>query len=394
MPDADNTSTPWLNFDTLPNVMPRWLIDGVIPAESLVCLYGKRGQGKTFLALDWACCIATGTAWCGKVVQPGRIAYLLAERPDGLKRRLRGWLRHKKSGGEAETEINRLSRDGIHWLQFTQRDFFLDVENSEKGDGNADLIKMLEAEFPPPVDDQDPAPRRLSLLVIDPLVAFMEGSENETRDMQAFVRGCIRIISRLKCSLLLVHHEGKGNVNNILGARGSSALEAGMDTVIYLAPRDKNQIAELRITKQREDEADQDRHLQFVGQISPDNQKLGTFPIEVPPPPKEKKPPEGAATKDDKVPDLLDEILQIAKDLESKGEPVTVSGIIARISKVRGRGSQKVRDGVKALEATKKLQILHPRNGATPAVYSCAVPSQDDLARTAEKASRIEGSEP
>ena len=41
-------------------VMPKQLIEDYLPENSLVALIGESGAGKTFLALDMACCIATG----------------------------------------------------------------------------------------------------------------------------------------------------------------------------------------------------------------------------------------------------------------------------------------------------------------------------------------------
>lgn len=204
----------------------------------------KRGQGKTFLALDWACSIATGTAWQGKATLQGRVAYLLAERPTGLGRRLRGWMEH---AGLGETEAKaKLEAEGVDWLVFGQKRFPLDSDRDR-----AELVQLLKNEFAQP-DEQLPSHKQLSLLVLDPLVFFMDGSENETREMQRFVDGALELVREVGCSILLVHHEGKGNIQNILGARGSSALEAGMDSVVYLSPKGTNDISEMVVTKQRE----------------------------------------------------------------------------------------------------------------------------------------------
>ncbi|ARJ67592.1 hypothetical protein WV31_18995 [Magnetospirillum sp. ME-1] len=360
--------------------MPSWLIGDYVPAKSLTCLYGKRGQGKTFLALDWACSIAMGRAWQEQAVTRGRVAYLLAERPDGLKRRLMGWLHH--AGKPDLIKGEPFTDDGkIHWLQFTQADFLLDVDNSPDPErrGNNELIKMLEAEFP--------KERPLALLVIDPLAAFMSGSENETTDMQRFVRGCLKIISRLKCSILLIHHEGKGNVNNILGARGSSALEAGMDTVLYLAPRNNDMIAELRVTKQREGAEPKPRWLQFVEQEAADGQKLGLFPTKTTEPPPKDKTTDKKKNADitaQSLPPLAEEIMAAVQKLEASGVPAEIKSIRPHITKMRGRGDRPTRDAIDQLVASGALVISSAHSGTRGTVYRSAVAAPIDTSENAD----------
>ena len=40
---------------------PKWLIAGILPEAGFSILFGEPGAGKTFIALDWALSIATGT---------------------------------------------------------------------------------------------------------------------------------------------------------------------------------------------------------------------------------------------------------------------------------------------------------------------------------------------
>src|SRR4029079_9871616 len=81
IPDAMNEARPTIagprrlrlltdeELDDLPK--PEWLVDGALPARSLILLFGDTGVGKSFLALDWAASIATGTAWHGRPVKQG-----------------------------------------------------------------------------------------------------------------------------------------------------------------------------------------------------------------------------------------------------------------------------------------------------------------------------------
>ncbi len=378
----------WLPFRDLPEVMPSWLIDEILPAGSLACLYGKRGQGKTFLALDWACCIATGTRWQGKAASKGRVAYLLAERPAGLGRRLRGWFEHvglDESAGKAKLEA-----EGVHWLVFGQRRFPLDNEADR-----TELIQLLKKEFPKPDEGTSSRQTGLSLLVMDPLVFFMDGSENETRDMQKFIDGALDLVNQIGCSILLVHHEGKGNINNILGARGSSALEAGMDTVVYLSPQGSNDISEMVVTKQREAPAIKPIYLHFKEQ-SHSGKRRGIFPTVTNEPPIR---PEAPSKRDRKAQSEIKklekaqaglkttDVLSMILSMEQAKEAVTVRNIMAKIPGATDAVEQQLRKRIKELSEMQKLFVVGKGSGRKGDTFSTtppAPPSQAENDKPAE----------
>src|SRR5687768_8990587 len=78
-------------FQRLPP--PTWLIDGVLPASGEVMVYGAPGEGKSFLALDWALSVATGKDWQGRRVRAGPVIYVVAEGAAGLIRRTVAWMK-------------------------------------------------------------------------------------------------------------------------------------------------------------------------------------------------------------------------------------------------------------------------------------------------------------
>jgi len=366
----------WLPFRELPEVMPSWLIDEILPAGSLICLYGKRGQGKTFLALDWACCIATGTKWQGKAASKGRVAYLLAERPAGLGRRLRGWIEHV--GLEETAGTAKLEAEGIDWLVFGQRRFPLDSDGDR-----AELIQLLKKEFPKPDEGTSSRQTGLSLLVMDPLVFFMDGSENETRDMQKFIDGALDLVNQIGCSILLVHHEGKGNIQNILGARGSSALEAGMDTVVYLSPQGSNDISEMVVTKQREAPAIKPIYLHFKEQ-SLSGKRRGIFPTVTNEPPIR---PEAPSKRDRKAQSEVKklekaetglktmDVLSMILSMEQAKEAITVRNIMAKIPGATAAIKQQLRKRMTELSETQKLFLVGKGSGRKGDTFSTTPPT-------------------
>ena len=57
----------------------RWVIKSVIEQDNLVVLFGKPGDGKSFLAIDIAASVSTGTKWHGKTTVPGAVFYIAGE---------------------------------------------------------------------------------------------------------------------------------------------------------------------------------------------------------------------------------------------------------------------------------------------------------------------------
>ena len=70
----------WLS-DITPTLSGSWRIKGLLPRTGLACIFGASGSGKTFLALDIACHIATGMSWGERKTAQGVVIYIAAESP-------------------------------------------------------------------------------------------------------------------------------------------------------------------------------------------------------------------------------------------------------------------------------------------------------------------------
>jgi hypothetical protein len=180
-------------------VTTRWLIKGVMEAETLGLLFGESGSGKSFVAISQSCCIATGTPWFGRRVTQGPVVYVCGEGYGGVRRRLRAW--------ELLTGI---SLDGAPLYLSRRAVRFLDSSD----------IMLLS-------DEIAGLPESPDLIVIDTLArAFAGGDENSTSDASRYISACDALKERFHSAALSVHHSGHATGDR---SRGSSAFKAAMD---------------------------------------------------------------------------------------------------------------------------------------------------------------------
>ena len=65
----------------------KWVIDGVIPASSIVWVVGKPTNGKTFTVMSMAASVAAGVPWIGRQADRSTVIYLAAEGGDDIHHR-------------------------------------------------------------------------------------------------------------------------------------------------------------------------------------------------------------------------------------------------------------------------------------------------------------------
>lgn len=180
-----------------------WLAQSTIPANGLALLYGPTNIGKSFVALDLACSVASGLHWLGRRVAEGPVIYVAAgEGVPGLRARLKdGW---------AEARGVDLRDVPIHFLAEAVQ---LHVSRSSHA-----FLKLI-ADYEP------------SLVVFDTLArCFVGGNENGVEDMGKVIGACDEIRSRTGAAVLLVHHTGRPNDEGRVHERGSTALPSAVDT--------------------------------------------------------------------------------------------------------------------------------------------------------------------
>lgn len=187
-----------------------FVIKGLLPERSFVSMYGPSGSFKSFLALDWACHIASGVDWDGHKVEQGAVLYVAGEGGFGVTKRIRAWeLQHQAAN------LDNLAR--------------LSVPVFPANYDQVELVVDYHKEI------KDKTAQGVKLIILDTLARCYGGNdENSSKDMGAFITGCAAIQQLTGATVLVVHHSGK-NVEN--GGRGSSSLPAALD-VEYRVKRD------------------------------------------------------------------------------------------------------------------------------------------------------------
>ena len=225
--------------ELLGNIRPtKWLVKGILEDEVLAVLFGSPGSYKSFMALSWACCIATGTPWHGHEVEQGPVFYIVGEGANGMAKRFAAW-----STGTG-VKLN----DAPLYVS-TAPTQMLDDDAARQVAGVISELRAMHG--------------RPAAIVIDTLARnFGPGDENSTADMSKFVTNLDRFVGN-GCLRLIVHHTGHGNKDR---ARGNSALVAAVDAE-YRLIKNEDKTAALAATKMK-DEPEWNKEMVFSPNVA------------------------------------------------------------------------------------------------------------------------------
>ena len=212
---------------------PKWLIDGILPEYAMTALVAPSYTGKSYLAVDMACSVATGHKWHDEYeVTAGNVFYVVGEGRFGIRRRVEAWHRDRGITLHRETTNLHFSRQGLNFR-------------------DPDSITSIKADLRL-VDD-------VKLIIVDTLArSFGGGNENAPQDMGEFIQGCDDLMHEFGATVLVVHHTGKDAQS---GARGHSSFFGALDTSMTVK---KIGTHDIQLTCNKQKDAPEFDKLQFT----------------------------------------------------------------------------------------------------------------------------------
>ena len=197
--DLDAEYLDACDLESLPTPEP--LIDGVLTRHAYAVLRGRDGVFKSFVALDWALCIATGKRWQDRATEQARVLYIAGEGAYGIDARIKAW----RTGFRAGRPLDR----GMFTLRKSAVSLF------PGGAALEHLLKVTER-------------GEYGLVVVDTLRRASGGADGNGSDMGVVVDNIDEIKRATNNgSVLVIAHTDKSD----LDARGYSGIEDDADIV-------------------------------------------------------------------------------------------------------------------------------------------------------------------
>ena len=247
LPDIAPASDLWNDVPPLSDE----LIGGVLRVGHKLLLSGPSKAGKSFLLMELAVAIASGTPWVGIPCRQGRVLYVNLE-IDHVS-----FLHRLKEIYQAKN----LTDEGI--------------ENIDVWDlrGNSCPMDVLAPRL-----IRRSLKRRYAAVIIDPIYKVITGDENSAEQMAKFFNQFDKICRELKCSTIMVHHHSKGTQGQKMAqdrGSGSGVFARDPDAILDLVPLVMNEarrtaVADCFITTALE-KALRQSHIDFSADLSEDD---------------------------------------------------------------------------------------------------------------------------
>lgn len=203
----------------------KWLIEDLIHTETLTVISGQPSSFKTIACVHLALVVSGGGSFLGKFKALSRRKVLILDKESRWK-----------------DVLDRLK--GFNAIGSGEMFFSLDEEVRLDDESWIDsLIYYIKG-------------NKIGLLVIDSLIRFHRGDENDSRQMSAILANLKKIIKATKANIIFIHHHRKessyGSVSSN-SLRGSSDIFAAVDCHLSLSrPKKEEKIISFSHMKSRQ----------------------------------------------------------------------------------------------------------------------------------------------
>jgi len=178
-----------------------YLIKDIIPREGVVVVWGPPKCGKTFWVYDAVMHVALGWPYRDRRTVQGTVVYIACEGERGLAARTEAFRRRNLAEDGADPPF---------YLLTTRLDLVADIDT-------------LKGDVADQIEDQ-----RCAAIVIDTLNRSIAGSENDPKDMTAYIRAADILREAFRCAVILIHHCGVDGTR----PRGFTGLSGAADAQI------------------------------------------------------------------------------------------------------------------------------------------------------------------
>ena len=207
---------PALAYD--PEPQRNWIVEDVIPDETLTLLTGDGGIGKTTLALQLAVAMRIDGDWLGMKVKQGPVLFVTSEddRKD-VNLNLRAILKEERKSFAHCPDL--------HILPLADRDACLAAPSTKLGTIAATplwqaLIRVVQRLKP-------------RLVIFDALADLFGGEENSRRQARGFIVLLKQLAIRQKLAVVLIAHPSLTGMHTGSGLSGSTDWHNGPRARLY-----------------------------------------------------------------------------------------------------------------------------------------------------------------
>lgn len=206
---------------------PRVLIgkenNGLLRAGHKMVITGPSKAGKSWLALELACALATGGEWLGYGCKPGRVIYVNLELDPSSRPHRLNTVWSSLYGEQEEGRDNLLSVDlrGEHWAL-------------------GELCPALANRIAELAGNGGENPQGyISAIIIDPFYKAFDGDENSAGDVEDAMSEMDGLAAVTGAAVVFVHHHAKGTAGarkSIDRGSGSGVFARDPDAILDVSP--------------------------------------------------------------------------------------------------------------------------------------------------------------